>query len=331
MNVSDEIRAIADTFLEKVRKSGPENVMALCPFHMKADGSQERHPSFAMSLTNGLWFCHACQARGNLFTFLRDMGLPHNQITLRYSPLVEAASKNMPPRMDPLRPTVFSNNPIEEGLLGIFDYCPIDLLNAGFHEQTLHHFEVGFDTSHMRITFPLRDLGGKLVGVSGRCVDSSWPKYKIYDTEYKLWGLPERLNWDKRTVLWNAHQVYSKVYFETNPTGVVVVEGFKACMWVWQSGIKDVVALNGTYLSREQRWILERMGAPVYLFLDNNDAGQAGIAKFGEQMRRTLPLFIVEYPERLIDDEDAQPDSLTSEETVQQVTTARSYFDWLAA
>ena len=59
MDVVGDIHFIANQFLQKVRKSGPENIMALCPFHVKSDGSEEKHPSFAMSLTNGLWFCHS--------------------------------------------------------------------------------------------------------------------------------------------------------------------------------------------------------------------------------------------------------------------------------
>jgi DNA primase len=330
MNVTDNIRALANQYLQQVKPSGPENIMAICPFHVKADGTPEKHPSFAMSTVNGLWFCHSCQSKGNLFTFLRDFGLDRSQIDLQYSMIIDAANKNMPQAFDPAHPNVFSDNPIPEGLLGVFDYCPTALLEEGFTEETLRRFDIGFDMTRYRITFPIRDLTSRLVAVSGRSVIGSHPKYKIYDKEYKDWDLPIRPNWDKRTALWNANDIYTKVYFQTIPDFVVVVEGFKACMWLWQAGIKNVVALIGTYLSNEQRWILERMGAPIYLFLDNNFPGQRGIGKFGEKLRRSLRMFIVDYPERLWDDEDAQPDSLTVDEVHEQINGAKSYFDWLA-
>ena len=330
MRVSDEIRTIANQHLQKVRPSGPDNVMALCPFHVKSDGRPEQNPSFAMSLSNGLWFCHACQSKGNLYTFLRDVGIDRGQIDYRYRMILDAANKNMPVEFNPARPQVFSDNPIPDSLLGIFDYCPTDLTNAGFAQPTLQHFEVGFDMTHYRITYPVRDLAGRLVAISGRSVTDSYPKYKIYDTEYVQWDLPARQNWNKREVLWNADKVYPEIYFDTNPALVVVVEGFKAGMWVWQAGIKNVVALLGTYMSHEHKWILERMGAPVYLFLDNNDPGYEGTLKCGEKLRKSQRPFVVEYPERLQDDEKAQPDSLTPEEVCTQVSSARSYFDWLA-
>jgi DNA primase len=330
MNVGDELQLIANNYLQKVKPSGPENIMAICPFHTKSDGTPERHPSFAMSLTNGLWFCHSCQAKGNLYTFFRDLGFDRHNIDFHFGMLLEEAKKNMPQEFDPANPGVFSSDPIPESLLGLFDYCPTNLLQAGFDEGTLRRFEIGFDMHHYRVTYPVRDLVGNLMAISGRTVNDAYPKYKVYTEEFKAWGLPERLLWDKSSALWNAHNVYPEVYFQATPERVVVVEGFKACMWVWQAGIKNVVALLGTYLSNQQRWILERMGAPVYMFFDNNDPGTTGIMKCGERLRRSLRLHVVEYPERLLDDEDAQPDSMTAEEIYQQINGARNYFDWLA-
>lgn len=330
IDTTNEIRQAVGQYLRRLKPSGPENVMAICPFHRKVDGSEEKSPSFAMSLMTGLWFCHSCQARGNLFTFLRDVGNSLDYIERRYQPLIDAAKKNLPPPKDPLRPNVFSNAPIAEGLLGIFENCPLALLDAGFEESTLKSFDVGFDEAHMRITYPLRDLNGSLVGISGGTVQGAWPKYKIYDKEYPTWGLPERLNWDKSSVLWNAHAIYPQVYFQTAPEFVVVVEGFKACMWVWQAGIKNVVALLGNYLSYEQKWILERMGAPVYLFLDNNAPGRRGQKKAAEALRYSTRVHMVEYPDRLIEDEDAQPDSCSPEELIEQVHQASDFFDWSA-
>jgi DNA primase len=111
---------------------------------------------------------------------------------------------------------------------------------------------------------------------------------------------------------------------------VVAVEGFKADMWVWQAGITSVVALLGSYMSWEQGWILERMGAPVYLFLDNNNAGWSGQLDAAKRLTKAgLRTHIVQYPPRLLEDEGAQPDSLSSDEVVEQVARAPRYEEWL--
>jgi DNA primase len=331
MDITGEVLQVAHQFLKKVRRSGPDNVMAVCPFHLKPDGTEERTPSFAMSLTKGLYFCHACKTKGNLFSFLRDIGLTRDIIERQYRFLIEAAAKNLPPPPDPLRCKVWDIPPIEEGVLGLFDYCPTRLIQQGFQERTLHHFEVGFDQWHNRITFPLRDLKGSLVGISGRANDDSMEiRHKVYTKEYELWRLPARAEVDKRFILWNAHRLYPEVYYRSpGETAIVVVEGFKAAMWLWQVGMTNVVALLGSYLSWEQQWILERLGATVYLFLDNNYAGRNGTINAADALRRSLNVRIIEYPERLIEDEDAQPDGCSPDEAIEQMAIAPTYLSWL--
>ena len=62
--MSDAILELARTRLQKVKKSGPENIMAICPFHRKSDGSEEHNGSFSMNKYNGLWYCHSCRCIG---------------------------------------------------------------------------------------------------------------------------------------------------------------------------------------------------------------------------------------------------------------------------
>ena len=336
MELREQVRQIAKQHLRKVRPSGPDDIMAICPFHMKVDGTEEKRPSFAMSLSKGLYFCHACQEKGNLYTFLRDVGMSRDTIENGYRRIIDAVARNLPPPPDPLKPKVFSYDPIPEGLLGLFDYCPNTLVEAGFHPETLKHFEVGFDKWYNRITFPLRDMYGQLVGVSGRqATGDSWPKYKIYDKEFETWDLPARIGWDKRIVLWNSHAVYPELYFNHEGGEIVVVEGFKAAMWLWQAGIKNVVALLGTYLTFEQEWILERMGARVYLFLDNDEWGIKGtIAAANKLIPSGIPVFVIEYPTWIQEHETpekAQPDWLLANEAIEAKATAKPFGSWLAA
>lgn len=328
MNVEDEISKIAQQYLEGIKPSGSNNIMALCPFHAKLDGSVERRPSFAMNLSNGLYFCHSCETKGNLYTFLRDVGVDRQTISGQFKDLLEAANSNAPAKLNPLDPQVKELVPLPESMLGLFDMCPVSLLHAGFTEETLRHFDVGFDTSHNRITFPLRDYQGRLSGISGRDVTGNGLRYKVYDREYQAWDMPARWRFDKRKILWNAHSIYPDLFFGHGDRYAVVVEGFKACMWVWQAGIKNVVALLGTYMSEEQRWILERLGITLYLFLDHNEAGQVGTVKAIERMAASIPIRVMEYPERF-GASSAQPDALTVEEVHHSFKTAPDYVTWL--
>lgn len=330
LDVSNEIHLIASTYLKNIRQSGSENIMAICPFHRKPDGREERRPSFSMNTYTGVYFCHTCQAAGTLRQFLIDVGMPREYVHLRYQDLLDAARSNLPPPPDPTKPGVFEMEPISEGLLGLFDgYDLQDLKAAGFSEETIQHFELGYDRWHERVTYPVRDIKGDLVAISGRSLGDEWPKYKIYEKEYQEWGLPPRLGWDKRKALYNAGEVYPAA-INRPPTDfdVVVVEGFKACMWLWQAGIRNVVALLGSYMSWEQRWIMERLGGRIHLFLDNNFAGLKGTLKAGEALL-SQDVRVIEYPERVRADENAQPDSCTATEVHEQMAIAPPYLEWL--
>jgi DNA primase len=292
-----EILQAVEGYLQRAKRSGPEDIMAICPFHRKADGSEERTGSFAMNIYNGLWYCHSCHAAGNLYTFFRDVGIPRADIQFRYKYLLEEAERHVPKQASPQEPTQAADEPLDESILGLFDYCPEALLAEGYPMELLRSFDVGFDEKHQRITFPVRDLYGKLMAISGRTIIDARPRYKFYDWEYKDFGLKER-RLEKRALLYNGHKVRIQLSFETNAAEryVVVTEGFKSTMRVAQAGIKNVVGVLGSDLADEQQWMLERFGCPLLLMYDNNKAGRRGQIKAANRLIKARPnIFVVEY------------------------------------
>ncbi len=266
----DGVFQIAQKFLRKVKRSGPDNIMALCPFHENKDS-----PSFTMSLSKGLFYCFSCHERGTLMTFLRNVGVSRAAIGVHYKFVLEEVERYRPKAVDPLRPTGLQNTELPESLLGLFDKCPIALIEEdGFDEALLQKLDIGFDDKHMRITFPLRDIQGKLVGISGRSVTDDKPKYKVYDLEYKDFDLPQHKT-HKSHLLWNGHLVYPETFF-TNGNYVVGVEGFKACMRFLEAGVPSTCAILGAFMSNIQRQQIERMASEFYIMLDDNAAGIRG-------------------------------------------------------
>ena len=317
----DRILEIAHRYLRNVRKTGAENIVATCPIHRKADGSSERNPSFTLSLINGLWQCHSCKERGALPRLLSLISDGYH-VTKLYEDLFEDLRKQR--AID--RPAHLASNyvtaePLPEAVLGFFDMCPLPMLEEGFTEETIRRFEVGFDMKHHRVTFPIRDIDGTLMGVSGRTVIDDVPRHKVYDREYEAYGLPLQRPARKSITLWNGHTLYPTLFSTYNPEALVVVEGFKACMWLWQAGITNVVALLGSNLSQVQKWLLERVGAPIYLMLDNDKAGHAARHHIGEILAKSLPLFVVEY-------EYKQPSDVPQEALTPMFSGADNYYAW---
>lgn len=330
--IEDEVFQIAHRYLQKVRVGANSELSAICPFHRKPDGSFEKSPSFTMNLAKGVYYCHTCHSAGNFRTFLKNVGVGLSILHTQYTPLLEALQKNRQPDFDPVRAKgLIENNPIPESLLGLFEKCPVPMVDYDlrlqdddpvFDEALLQAHDIGFDEKHLRITFPLRDLMGNLIGISGRACDGSVPKYKVYDTEYKAFGLPQRAQTRKSSVLWNAHNVYHRVFKGSSRERVVVVEGFKAALWLMQAGIENVVALAGSSVSDYHHWMFERMGAQVLLMFDNDFGGRSGLEKAAPFLARSLDVFVVEYEAR-------QPSSMALEEVVHAVEKrAVDYYLW---
>lgn len=300
----------------RIKHAGGDNRLMRCPFH------EDNDPSFCMNVTNGLFICYGCGVEGNFRQFLQMLGMSSDEIQQKYGVTLKGLRENAPPPLDKGRPTVVmpENRRIEEDLLGLFHYCPEKLLADGFSEETLLHFGIGVDKQHARITFPLRDLDGHLVGVSGKAMElGQEPRYKVYKEEYTLWGLPP-YHTDKSFLLWNAHTLHKRLMHENGRPAVVVVEGFKAAMWVYQAGFTNVVALMTKSMSPTQQFILERWGAVYYLMLDNDHAGVAGTIKISHKLLRTSPFKIVEY-------EAAQPTGVPLSDLPQLIQSAASYSD----
>jgi DNA primase len=316
--------------LRYVRMSGPNNLGGPCPFHK---GGEEKRPSFYINLETGLYFCHTCKAKGTFEQFLKKMGAPTIQIDM----LMEEADKKGPslPKPDPYRNSGHGEHFLNESILGCFQFCPTDLVRDGFDEGLLRRLEIGFDREEMRIIFPIRDLKGRLVGLSGRSVSGDREKYRVYKAKDILRFAPDdpvvRAKYEKYDIknhnfLWNGHNVYQAA-FDGDIDTVVVVEGYKACIWLIQNDIENVVALQGSKMSQPQERILHRMGASVILFLDNNKAGREGTFDTGRRLRKLgIRVLCVDYPADA--EEAAQPDNLDQPALIGVLDAALDWHNW---
>lgn len=322
---TQKIRATIEKHLNRVRQSGAANVVALCPFH------DDHSPSFAMNVTNGLYICYSCGASGNFRAFLKNIGYTPHEISTSFGLTLQHIKNNAPPPPDPTKPEVVMdvNRHIPTELLGIFQKgdqerraaiaaCTDDTGLTDFSDEILTEFGIGIDTLHRRITFPIRDLAGNLVGISGRAMAGQEPRYKVYDDEYRKWELPP-YNTDKAKCLWNAAAV--KPTIRTGQEPVVVVEGFKGAMWLRQAGVPRVVALMTKSMSWEQCWILKKMTSHHILMLDNDKAGIEGTINVSAELAKSSPfLRVVEY-------DGLQPTDIPLEDVVGVVANATAYDD----
>jgi DNA primase len=148
-------------------------------------------------------------------------------------------------------------------------------------------------------------------------LDSQEERYKVYKEEYKDWELPPYQT-DKKYLVWNAHIVHP-LALRADDYPVVIVEGYKACMWLHQAGITNVVALMTKRMSTEQSWILQDIGGPYILMLDNDEAGTDGFVSVSRELvKHTRYVTVVEY-------EENQPTDIPLEDIPDLIASATDY------
>lgn len=323
MSLADEV---AQEYLNRVRIK-TDFVSATCPFHK---GGQETRPSFWINRAKGYWGCFTCNTTGSsLKWLLKELGIRNPGLVARIEDADEQY-RSGEPTAEKLRTQRRKDGPLgseqtlPDSLLGVYDWMPVDLVNEGFCPSTLQMHDIGYDRSRDRITFPIRDLEGNLIGISGRTTLGIQPKYLVYsgpklvdgkrqDGELGEW-YPDYSNQGVRDQLWRMEQCWDRL--NRNESGqeyLILVEGYKAAMWMVQHGWYTTVALMGAYLSPGQERIVRRLGVPTYIFLDNNLAGRRGSKRICQRLGiSSFRVYEVSYPTYC--DESAQPDDLDEKE-----------------
>jgi DNA primase len=341
--VRNQILSLVERYLGRGHFSGEENVSVRCPFHK---GGQETRASFSINVTNGVWQCFTCHVSGPLHKLLHGLGLPRSKIDAELKDIRAELDLNRK-RLEWKKRTrwqdkdPFIANPVlPETLLKPYEWCPLNLLNLGFDEKWLQWLDIGFDRNNNRVMYPIRDIYGNLAGMSGGAVVAgTHPKYKVYQgrhidpiskkevgSDYGPWFDDEYPDYHfySHHYIWNYDQVYPRLFFGKEKQTLIIVEGFKACMWMLQHGWMNTVALMGSSLSDHQRSLLHRLSVNIILFLDNDEAGQKATDKITRQIRQFQPgVLIAHYPA-----DRKQPDDLNPEEITASISGSQTYPQW---
>lgn len=340
-----KILSLIERYLGRGHYSGEDNISLPCPIHKTKDGNP-----FSINVTNGAWHCFTCHAVGTLPKLLRALGLPRNRIDAELKDVrgeLLANRKQLEWRkrarwqaQDPF----LAETILPEVLLKPYEWCPLNLVNAGFDPQWLHWLDIGFDKINNRVMYPIRDIYGNLAGMSGGTViPGTYPKYKVYQGRRivtdSFTGKPREIGSDygewfdeqhpdyvfhNHNYLWNYDQVYPRHFFGRESRDLIIVEGFKACIWLLQYGWQDTVALMGSSMSDHQRNLIQRLDSKIVLFLDNDEAGRDATDDIARVLRRSQPgVKIAHYPANKM-----QPDDLLPDELVAAIQGAESYPAW---
>jgi hypothetical protein len=277
-----EIRNVSQATSHEMRFS--------CPFPNHDNGDE--NASAYMNIETGMFFCHGCKERGSAVDFASHV--------LSISPLEAIRllkSAYNPGGIDPDARNVEAEvkkilaGQIEDAPQPILDDSILDdfavnwpevwmawqtpgwdvppsltyMLERGFEPETLEDWEFGFDARTNRITIPVRDEQGRLIGFKARAWDDRQPKYLVLgdppDKTYYGWPryYPSR-------VVFGAHKI-------ARGSHLIVCEGELNAIATTQKTGLPAVAINGSRFSDHHARVIRQIANEVTLFLDCDKAG----------------------------------------------------------
>ena len=276
-----------------IRVSGSGNLVCSCPFH------SDTHASFSISVDTGQFICfsESCGEKGGPVSFLmKAFGYSADKAVTAVKDLSlrEGAGSGVPDTLqgilsylDGIKTT---DTPLNEAILGIYDFCPDYMIQRGFSDKKLlKKWEIGYDQESARVTIPVRDAGGKLVGISKRATHTDAQNKYLH------------LNFSKGNFLYGEHLL---------PSGgpLWVVEGQLDALAIDAMGLGGAVSTMGSRVTARQIDFLATLGRrkakgtwkPCYkviLAYDQDLAGEAAMTKLGEGLEsRGVYCFVAGVP-----------------------------------
>lgn len=315
---------VISSYLPLVKKG--KNYFGVCPFH------DDNNPSMSVSEDKQIYKCFSCGASGNVFNFVMDyekidfksaLYLLAKRSGINVSNnLVKTNNKNDKfYEIYNIAEKYYQNNLNTSLGLEAKSY----LHNRGIDDELIKHFKIGLSLKEQdglvnllvkknysikdisliglsnmdkdlyinRIMFPLFNTNGNTIGFSGR----------IYNTksDSKYINTRETLIFKKGENLYNYHLAKDEARKEKS---LIVVEGFMDVIRLYSIGVKNVVALMGTSLTKEQTTLIKRTSTNIILMLDGDNPGKKAIVNVGHILEEeNLRVNVVALPEELDPDE----------------------------
>ena len=287
-----------------------KNYFGVCPFH------DDHSPSMSVSRERQMFNCFVCNKGGNVFTFVKDyenisfiesvkrvadkVGIPlsldniqkkESKFKLEYE-IMEFATKifqnNLNSKEGIIAKEYLEKRSITEDIIKEFRIGLSLTDNKYIYNALSKKYEVakldalglitrdglnGYDKFVNRIMIPICNLDGEVVGYTGR----------IYNSEdsAKYINSKETIIYKKGNILFNYHN--AKKYIREEKS-VIVVEGNMDAIRMYSSGFKNVIALMGTVITKEQVEILKKLRVPIILMLDNDNAGELATLNIGNEL-----------------------------------------------
>ncbi len=124
-----------------------------------------------------------------------------------------------------------------------------------------------YDLFRGRVIFPVKAVGGRILGFGARVLDDSLPKY-VNSSDSPVYS--------KKSILYGLDQAWREIRRQKL---AVLVEGYFDVISLHEAGIPLAVAVCGTAFTREQARLLKRYTERVCVVTDGDSAGLKAAVK----------------------------------------------------
>ncbi len=285
-----------------------KNYFGVCPFH------EDHSPSMSVSEEKQIYKCFSCGATGNVFTFVQNyLNISFFEAVINIANKVGInVESNFLPKKESKYKTEYeimelSMKFFQNNLNTLEGKKAVEYLNQrGLNEAVIKEFEIGLsltkntlyqilinknfkenmleelglinkknttiaDVFQNRIMFPIHDLEGRVVGFTAR-------NYLENENGPKYLNTKETIIFKKGAILFNYHRAKNDIRLNKE---IIIVEGNMDAIRLYANGIKNVIALMGTSLTKEQIFALQKLHVKIILMLDNDEAGENATLTIG--------------------------------------------------
>jgi DNA primase len=343
----------------RLKKSGTQRYMGLCPFH------NEKTPSFTVQVVHQFYKCFSCGVGGDVIDFvMRIEGISF------YEALKLLAERNgipMPKRSivadedSKLREAIFEMHQLAQENFRANLKSPIGeaarayIAKRGMSPETVEQFGIGYSDRSGRAVLRIfeqrgfsprqledsglvrkRDDGGfydyfrnrlmfPIHNESGKIIGFGG-RALAADDNPKYLNSPETPIYKKSHVLYNLHRAKEAIRKEDR---AILVEGYMDAIGVTAAGFRAVVASCGTSLTAPQVQTMKRHSPRIVVNFDPDAPGaNATERSISLLLEEGMHVRVVELDSELDPDEYCKERGPAAYE--ERLSAAKGYFYWLA-
>ena len=326
MDATEQIKArlpLEDIVAETVtlKPAGQNRLKGLCPFH------SEKTPSFHVVTDKGMYYCFGCQAKGDVFTFVQQtQSIEFRDALELLAQRAGVELPERSPKEARKRDLYDVNDMAQAYFTAQLEQSPdvqtyltgrglsaetvsawgLGYASEGWQNLTQHARTKGIDLEQLeraglarnkdgrtydlfrhRVTIPIRDVFGRIVGFSARTLGDDQAKYV---------NTPETPVFHKGDLLFGLEKAKATI---KDKGAAILVEGQMDVIALHQAGFTATVGAQSATLTDAQITALERLGTTqLYMAFDSDEAGQRATLRGCDAVARRFVVKVVKLPSK---------------------------------